>query len=105
MKTVWKYGVPNKGEFSVMMPKGAEVLSVQEQPHLGPAAINMWALVDTEAEKTMRKFFVIGTGHATGTKRLGRSVGTFQLDRGRLIYHLFEEKPLPKRPQLFSPDF
>lgn len=86
-KEVWKFAL-NPGENEVMMPNGAEVLSVQVQ-HNVPC---LWALVDPEMQKEERTFEVFGTGHSIkydmGVER--KYIGTFQLDGGYLVFHLFE---------------
>lgn len=84
-KTIWKFDVPVVGEFSVPMPVGAQVLSVQLQH--GEA--KMWVLVDTAWPVEPKRFAVHGTGHPVPPNR-GRFIGTFQLDGGSLVFHLFE---------------
>lgn len=88
MMVVWKYRLPEVDAFVVEMPEGATVLSVQEQAGQGP---QMWALCDPDNRKTSRRFFVLGTGHLSGVRKLGRFIGTFQLGGGDLVFHLFEE--------------
>ncbi len=51
----------------------------------------IWALVDTDAPEEARVFHVRGTGHPADA--LGRYVGTFQIDGGALVFHLFEGEP------------
>lgn len=88
MQTIWKFPIHPDDIIRVQMPKGARILTVQEQ-HGQPA---IWAEVDTEAEKEERLFEVFGTGHEMpndmGVER--EYVGTFQLRGGALVFHLYE---------------
>lgn len=87
MKKIFKYPVPSEGEFQIMLPKGAQVLSVQTQK--GKPCF--WALVDPdEKQSDFRKFRLAGTGHPIETENLRGFIGTFQLLNGDLIFHLFE---------------
>jgi hypothetical protein len=85
MKQVWKFAlsavVPD-----VEMPRGAEVLSVQVQR--GEPCL--WALVDTHAQREVRRFVTVGTGHDIPSDLRMKHVGTFQLHGGDLIFHVFE---------------
>lgn len=84
MRTVFKYAVPITDDIEIEMHKGATPLSFQEQH--GAACV--WALVDTEAPKTMRRFRLAGTGHTLDADD-GTYVGTAQFRGGSLVFHLF----------------
>ena len=84
-KTIWKYDVPVTQEFTLAMPKGAELLSVQEQRE----QVRLWALVDPSAMKVTRKFQVVGTGWDFDPTDL-TFVGTYQVSGGDFVFHLFE---------------
>jgi hypothetical protein len=86
MQTIHKYRLPLSGE--VEMPDGARVLSVAAE-HDEPC---LWALVDTEAPMTRRRFAAIGTGHAAGMTKYGTYVGVYRLSGERGVYHVFELK-------------
>jgi len=86
VKRVFKYAVPANDEFTLSMPTGARLLSVQSQ--LGEPFL--WALVDDAAETATRKFALRGTGHDAEGLEGSVFVGTFQLANGRLIFHLFD---------------
>lgn len=88
MKTIWKFHVPVDSHIAVMMPEGAEVLSVQVQP----GQPQVWAVVDPEAPLMPRTFFWRGTGHAMGAAEGCRYVGTIQVASGDLVFHLFEQR-------------
>ena len=72
------------------MPKGAQILTVQAQ-HDIPC---IWALVEPKAglaEEETRKFRMFGTGHEIHDHSELFYIGTFQLNDGAFIGHLFEE--------------
>lgn len=88
--TVHKYPVPIplSDWFHLDLPSGARVLAVQMQ--YGHPMI--WVLVDPTLPLTRRVFRLAGTGHPIDLvpeQRL-EYVGTFQIDGGALIFHIFE---------------
>jgi hypothetical protein len=86
--TVWKYEIPIADEFTLDLPDNAELLTVQVQPMQG---VMVWALVNPEAPKRRRTFHLAGTGHPMEYKPHDlRFIGSFQLDGGALVFHLFE---------------
>lgn len=87
MLTVWKYVLPVTDLFSLQMPKGGELLTVQLQ---GDEA-QLWALVEPEREREDRHFRLAGTGRLI-TENVFQYVGTFQTRMG-LVFHLFEIVP------------
>jgi hypothetical protein len=96
MNTIFKYQV-EPGVFAVAMPAKAIVLSVQAQRDVAC----MWAAVDTLQPPTERWFRCAGTGHAWRDEDMSGAtfVGTFQLEDGDLVLHLFElaRKPAAAR--------
>jgi hypothetical protein len=84
--TIWKYEIM-PGVFDLNMPAGARILSVQVQrgkPYV-------WALCCPDNEIEKRRLCVVGTGHSTPENiENARFVGTFQLNGGELVFHLFE---------------
>ncbi len=85
--TIWKFPLPAPDDVvTLMMPRGAVVLSVQVQ-HETPC---VWALVDPEAPKVPRRFRWAGTGHPLDLRGFWKFVGTFQLHGGDLVFHLFD---------------
>jgi hypothetical protein len=86
MRTIFKYPLPVADEIAVTMPKGAQLLSVQTQ-HGVPC---LWALVDTNAPMRERALAVRGTGHTCGSIPASAFVGTFQLEGGSFVGHLFD---------------
>jgi hypothetical protein len=84
-KKIWKFPVsPNVPV--IEMPEGAEILTVQTQ-HGEPC---IWALVNPAAKKEKRYFWVFGTGHNVPVEAERKYIGTFQLEGGALVFHLFE---------------
>jgi hypothetical protein len=86
MRTIYKYPVEVRDTFTLSLPKGAEILTVQEQR----GSVFMWALVDRDAESEERSFRLAGTGHPIEDGLDLRHVGTFQMHGGVLVFHVFE---------------
>jgi hypothetical protein len=89
MNAIFKYPIMADGSLVIALPKGAKILDVQAQ-HGNPF---IWALVDDEAPKEKRVFEIYGTGHPIKniTEPTAREyIGTFQLNGGSLVFHLFE---------------
>jgi hypothetical protein len=89
MHTIFKYPIPAVGKFSIDLPHDAKVLSVQAQ-HNEPF---LWALVSADklVFKTSKTFRSFGTGHQINENpETLHYIGTFQLDEGNFVGHLFE---------------
>jgi hypothetical protein len=89
MKTIFKYEFNITDEFFLTLPKDAIVLTVQTQRNV-PV---LWALVDPEAPTENRYFALRGTGHNADDLEENKDahyVGTFQMQGGALVFHLFE---------------
>ena len=87
MTRIYKYAIETTDYQEITMPAGAEVLCVQTQ-HETPY---IWARVDPDEQIFhRRKFSIFGTGHDI-TDDPGRYVGTYQIDGGVLIFHLYDE--------------
>ncbi len=84
MQQIWKWEISPDCELE--MPEGAKILTVQEQ-HSKPM---LWALVYPVMKTEIRKFNTYGTGHPIAEEP-GKYIGTFQLDKGNLVFHVFEE--------------
>jgi hypothetical protein len=65
------------------MPKGAHVLSIQEQN----GQICIWASVNPTAEHETRRFFIVGTGDYI-PETIGAFLATVQV--GAYVWHVFE---------------
>lgn len=86
MRRIYKYSIPIQGRIEIMMPQGANVLSVRMQygePWL-------WAIVDDEAPMVPHLFRMVGTGHPANDVE-GAYIDQIQMQEGRLVFHLFHE--------------
>lgn len=78
MRTIFKYQIEIN---SLLIPTGAEFLSVQMQH----GEITSWWRVDPEAPTERIRFDVVGTGHLVQDD--GRFLGTVQ--DGSFVWHIF----------------
>ena len=84
---IWKFTLQVTDHQQVLMPRGAQVLSVQTQHNMP----QVWALVDERAPLEPRGFATYGTGNPMPEQvYFGRFVGTYQIDSGSLVFHVFE---------------
>jgi hypothetical protein len=85
MKKVYKYKLL-QGINRLMMPEGAQVLTVQLQEDIP----TIWALVDPDSPLKERAFLLAGTGHEieVNTSAQPVYVGTVQIDW--MVWHCFE---------------
>ena len=98
MRTIHKYPVklnstPGHPRITIEMPEDACVLTVQTQ-YAGDLEREMpcvWAMVDTTRPMKKHGFYLFGTGHQMETSGTTRYIGSFQLEGGRFVFHLFEE--------------
>lgn len=87
MNKVFKYPVPVEDRFSLDLPQGARILTVQEQN----SKPQIWAIVNPENPTEIRNFRLAGAGHPIEENEKNLSyIGTFQLYNGNFIGHLFE---------------
>jgi hypothetical protein len=89
-RTIHKFTFEIADDFSVRIPEGARLLSVQVQHDIP----QIWALVNTEAPNVIRRFALRGTGHDCEGLASADFVGTFQLGCGALVFHLFDRGEL-----------
>ena len=84
MKKVFKYILRRQIE----MPKGAEILHVDNQRE----QFCLWALVDLEQETEKRNFAIVKTGNGFTMDALARFdyIGAALFDNGNLVFHAFE---------------
>ncbi len=84
---IYKYTFEVMTYIEIKMPKGAHVLTVQTQKGI-PC---LWAIVEPGREEETRYFRCFGTGHPLDIDiASSKYIGTFQLDGGAFIGHLFE---------------
>jgi hypothetical protein len=86
-RQIWKFPIAIRDEQSLLMPRGSEILSVQEQKGL----ICVWALADIDAPFEKRLIRIYGTGHPIEGEP-GEFIATVQTDGGNLMRHIFEVK-------------
>lgn len=85
MKTIYKYPLEVLDEEYYDMPRGTEFLSVQVQNGV-PC---LWALVDTQRAVAHAKVVIHGTGHPADDVDGMEFVGTFQLNGGLFVGHVW----------------
>lgn len=87
-KTIYKYPLQVTDLQEVLLPIGAEILTIQVQNEI-PC---LWALVDPDQIKEIVNIEIFGTGHPIsydiGVSR--KYISTFQLNDGQLVFHTFE---------------
>lgn len=84
MKRIYKYQIPVNDLAAIEMPEGAIILTIQMQK----SEPFLWALIDPDAKKSGRYFYLFGTGMEV---REGlKYIGSFQMLSGDLVFHLFE---------------
>ena len=82
---IWKYRLDITDVQKILMPRGARLLCVQTQDE-DP---KLWAEVDPKMAREERTILTVGTGNPIPW-RLGAYLGTYQLQQGRLVFHVFE---------------
>jgi hypothetical protein len=93
MLTIYKYKLEIVDEIIIDMPRGARPLGVQTQGVLPLAHSGLpyvWAMVDTTAPVVRHRFALRGTGHDCAGLDVASYVGTFQLQSGVFVGHLFD---------------
>ncbi len=88
MQSIWKQVLEATNEQTVQLPKGAKILCVQAQRET-PC---IWFRTrDTKSKETeSRTFAIYGTDHEHHAIT-GEYIGTFQLQGGALVFHVFEK--------------
>lgn len=88
-KTIWKYPLQLVDKQVIDMPYGAKLLTVQVQ-HEIPC---VWVAVDQPEPifKAPVTFWIVGTGRQIPMEAVTKSgyLGSFQLDGGHLVFHVF----------------
>lgn len=84
--TIWKYSLPSRGERQLLMPAGAQILSVGNQNE----GLMLWAAVDDRKPKVSRTFDVRLTGGCYATFANTTFIGTVQFADGHYVAHVFE---------------
>ncbi len=85
---IWKWTLTAADRQTLMLPTGAQLLTVQMQ-HGRP---QVWALCDDAQDVWKvepRTIAIYGTGNPM-PERPGKYLSTFQVDDGALVFHAFE---------------
>lgn len=92
MKTIYKYTLNVEDEPVLLMPEGAQILSVNTQLIRGTETLCLWALVNPEGREEARYFRIYGTGNPVNVSGLANSkfLGTVSMREGAMIWHIFE---------------
>jgi hypothetical protein len=95
VKTIYKYTLTLKPNI-LNIPKGAVFLCVGIQHRKGlegqpNISAQIWFLVDPSMPTESRVIDVYGTGEAMPDNP-GQYLGTFLVDDGRFVWHVFEER-------------
>jgi hypothetical protein len=83
MITIHKYPLLMTDVQEVLSHDGAEPLAVQMQKGVP----TLWARVDTGRPPTSMRVDIVGTGQ--DAEGVGDYVGTFHLEGGNLVFHVF----------------
>lgn len=86
-KTIWKYSIATTDYQELTLPNGANILTVQVQGGI-PC---LWALVDPEEQNSRVKIRIFGTGHVIEDQDELKYIGTYQLNGGGLVFHVFTQ--------------
>jgi len=84
---IWKYPIPLDERFALKLPEDTRILCVQVQNN-HPC---IWALARPDAPKIAYYFHLLATGQEIddGEGNL-IYIGTFQLNNGEYVFHLFQ---------------
>lgn len=82
--TIWKIELSILDEQTISLPKGSEILTIQNQRER-PC---LWAKVDPTAKEESRVIKTREAGHYADN--LGRFISTVQFKNGSLVFHFFE---------------
>jgi hypothetical protein len=85
-RRVWKFYLGMGPEQTITLPKGAQVLSVGVQNDL----MHLWALVDPDAPRVDKHFYVVATGEPCDYVRGMKFCGVAMMRDGALVFHVFE---------------
>ncbi len=87
MKTIYKYPLVVADKQTIEISDDFQMCCIQTQ-HENPC---LWIGVNTEAQKTKVIIRMFGTGHEIPSDIDLEYIGTFQLNYGELVFHVFYE--------------
>ncbi len=85
--TIWKYPVSLADSFELERPGGAKLLHLDVQN----GQPFMWFLLNPNMPTVARAFYVRGTGHDCEALEQCTHRGSFMLQNGSFVFHVFEE--------------
>ena len=86
MRQIWKYEIEATDSQEIVMP-GVSVRMLDVQIQNGVPCL--WALVEPGGPKSTIRLATYGTGHEVDSLGPDLYVGTFQLEGGALVFHVF----------------
>lgn len=90
MKRIYRYPLEITDRVTLRLPIGARILSVGPPRGGSGFHLDLWALVDPDADGEDRFFCIVGTGNPA-PDFIDRHIGTVATAGGALIWHVFEE--------------
>jgi len=84
---IYKYQLEIDDHQTVLIPCYYKLLHVETQNN----TLCLWAIVDPEAETTLVKIRIVGTGHDFDPAGLNY-IGSAKMHNGMLVWHVFEDK-------------
>lgn len=92
MQTIWKFPLDIVDTQTLMMPQFADVLCVQVQKGI----VCLWAKVNPDSKEEPRIIRIFGTGHPLDIEQNLEYIGSCQTHGESLIWHIYEEKHIPR---------
>ena len=92
MVTIHKYALEETDDQTILMPKGAKILSVGAQRNL----MCLWALVNDKAPMEGHRIYIVGTGHPASHVVRSTFLGTVMLHNAELIFQVFLDNAVNK---------
>lgn len=88
MEKIFKYPLEVTDTQFIEVPKGAAILTVQAQKDI-PC---IWAQVDPDMPLIKRRILTYGTGHPIDPTEAKHYIGTYQINGGHLVFHVFTDR-------------
>jgi hypothetical protein len=92
MIVVYKYVLAETDDQTILMPKGAKILSVGAQRDL----ICLWALINDGDPMMGHRFYIVGTGYPASHVVRSTFLGTVSLHNAELIFQVFQDNAVNK---------
>jgi len=89
-KVIWKFPLlDDTTDVNIEMPAGARIIAIMTQRD----APYLWAIVNPKNKMEVRRFVTTGTGTPEKASFFDNSiyVGSYQVERGRYVFHVFED--------------